>query len=381
MKATGFKLIPAAFTDPMTVCHFIYLFLLSFLVFLTCSSAKETDFKLDTVYNVSSMVVFPAPAQCKGNQKNLLSTVAAYYKESLLHDGVLANTSARVVELTEVWLKVNTLVNIDGLQDLIHEYNYVWYDQVAARNALVKANHWNSSWRILPSLGFPMLNPKALQILHFPPVSVICKRTSYNSSTVDINMALMKANLGDKGESAVNYVNFKNIFPVALPASEGSHLNYTLYKAFNTATMNQFQTVLDRRINIPVVFYGEHVKEWVRQVYGIELQINTVGMIKLTADSPEVWYTHAHHPSNIYHHRAVDKIVEIGTSDLRSACWLVKVSQAGNTANPREIMQECVQMWQESDNQVCILLVQLVWKVSEEKAAEACSKRGRKIGF
>ncbi|HYH38556.1 MAG TPA: hypothetical protein VD860_10090 [Azospirillum sp.] len=253
---------------------------------------------------------------------------------------------------------------------------------IAASKTPEGASQWPYSWRFFLPVGLAMVNNPTVELLHFPPdYSLTDKQDYLNSATTD-RWAMLLAQNGIPADKSPAYQAIIDINPIAAPASDGKKLEGVegKFTSYITDMLGQWTSnPATPYYGKPMVAFGGPVRAWLKAQYGLELQVDQVGLLSLPSGVVPV--IAANHPSQIFYTAWNDttpktenfeKGMQVMTQDLIAACWQARMGQAP-ASDPQKTAADCTQQWVTNNKQVCTLLETTIYKKTEEQAQAICS--------
>ncbi|MDX8450477.1 hypothetical protein [Mesorhizobium captivum] len=228
---------------------------------------------------------------------------------------------------------------------------------------------WKYNWDFYLPLGLPLAQNKAVQLLHFPPDYVLKEVQDYlQANTTKRWAALLIENGADAAETDA-YQAIVDIAPVSAPASDGQKLE-GIYKYFTSYIdgLLDFWTIDSKSGNLkPLVAFGGPVREYLKDRYGLDLNILGLGEIPVKGGRHAPVLS-ANHPSRFYNainayldeHKndvvgAVHMGMKIQHDDLIAACW--EVAAAKDISAPDATLTTCQARWENRDADICKLVI------------------------
>lgn len=233
-----------------------------------------------------------------------------------------------------------------------------------------KTGKWNVAWKFLLPLGLPLEYGRAVEVMDFPPLSLIKKQDYLNSKTTNRWWELLALN-GVPKEELARYSCIVDIVPVAAPANDGKNLdqsgiydgpfdNYSipLLKLFSNQSGSS-----DRR---PLIALGLPIRKWIKRLWGENLNILDVATLKIT-DTESASVIASNHPSFFFYAASAyqgtpdanSKNLAAGLvvmkQDIVAAAWHAEVGR--NPQNdPSETLAQCSIKWANRDAELLDLV-------------------------
>jgi hypothetical protein len=228
---------------------------------------------------------------------------------------------------------------------------------------------WRYNWRFFLPLGVAMANHKTVQLLHFPPDSVLERDEDYlKASTTKQWAALLAENLpndasGD-GATPVDlvkrtalYQNIIDLAPIAAPSNDGSNIDtvYLGYEDYFLALMSVWLKPHNR--TLPMVAFGSAVHKWVQKKIA-NFGVHSVGALEINGLS--VMTLGSNHPSYIFNaddkyrddpHTPVNErlvgLILVLWEDLVTAYWQVHMAEERDATLDvaQKVLQGGIKLW------------------------------------
>jgi hypothetical protein len=243
---------------------------------------------------------------------------------------------------------------------------------------------WQYDWYFFLPLGMALDNRKSVELLHFPPDYSLTQAQDYlRSSTTDRWAELLSVNGVAPAETPA-YQTIVDIAPIAAPASAGSALEgvYDYFSDYQQRMVAEL-TAGNGEGALPMVAFGSPVRSWVKQRYGVSLEVLGLGQIS-PAPNQSVAVLGANHPSYIWYaadpsnyggdQRKADQAgLKVMGQDLAAACWQAGMGQQPS-ADAQATLSRCTQKWQVSDQQQsCTLFYTSIRDLTPAQAQAKCS--------
>lgn len=144
---------------------------------------------------------------------------------------------------------------------------------------------WSAKWKFLLPLGLPLEFGSAVEIMDFPPLSLIKKQDYLNSKTTNRWWELLQLN----GVAAVDLARYScivDIVPVAAPASDGKALDLSgIYEGpfddYSLALLELFSDRSNSNRRRPLMALGAPIRKWIQRLWNQSLGILDVSTLKL----------------------------------------------------------------------------------------------------
>ncbi|EDO29365.1 predicted protein, partial [Nematostella vectensis] len=169
----------------------------------------------------------------------------------------------------------------------------------AGAKLLNKDGKWQYNWSLFLPLGMALDNRKSVELLHFPPDYSLTQAQDYLESSTTNRWADLLTQNGIGAAQTPAFQTIIDIAPIAAPANAGSALEgvYSYFNAYQTQMVMQL-TAGEGGQALPMVAFGSPVRSWVKQQYGVSLDVLGLAQISPAAGQ-QVAVLGANHPSYI----------------------------------------------------------------------------------
>ena len=231
---------------------------------------------------------------------------------------------------------------------------------------------WKPDWKFLLPLGLPMEFAKALEVMDFPPLSLIQKQDYLNSKTTNRWWELLILNGVPEPEKA-QYTCILDIVPVAAPANDGRSLDTSgIYEgpfdSYTNPLLDLFSTSTSGQARRPLIALGLPIRKWIQRIWGKNLEILDVDSLDIESGG-KCSVLASNHPSFFFYavnsysgtpdaeRRNLAAGLAVMKQDVVAAAWH---SQMGKTpdADPSETLENSKQKWQGRDAELMALVRQ-----------------------
>ena len=240
---------------------------------------------------------------------------------------------------------------------------------------LQKTPAWQPSWRFFLTLGMPLRNHLTVQLLHFPPDTVLNDSQDYLTAATTRRWASLLTLNGMNDNNNALYQSIVDIAPIAAPASAGTSLKdvYGVFTPYSTQLLAQWTAPAPGQNAVrPVVALGEPARTWLAGQYGLG-SFNVLSLARVNfGSSQQVPVLGGNHPSAIWYASNDKAGLAIMQQDLTVACWQAGMGKSAS-ADPKAMLSSCAQSWQNNAKQVCSLYYATVKNQSPADAAKSCA--------
>jgi hypothetical protein len=294
---------------------------------------------------------------------SLTDTIEKYLGDSLSRDGRGATT----VRAFESGGRVSVKLEGDGANDYAKILpTYLDSGRLGLKGARELLNPgsdghipWRFNWRFFLPHGVAMTQHDTVQLLHFPPDTVLMVEQDYLAAATTKRWAdLLKVN-GAPEDKVDRFQNIIDIAPIAAPHKDGTKLEgvYSHFDDYIKALLELWLPLSAQGSSRPLVAFGSPVRQWLKSAYQVELKVAKFGVVTL-GSGLKVNALGANHPSFIWaavkyakdnpftpRDEPLDLAMKIMQQDLVAACWQVKMVSASDAIDPKGILSNCEQDW------------------------------------
>lgn len=324
--------------------------------------------------------------------ESLEATVTHYISDSLLREGVSGATASVEISDADCNIRISGLdeatarlvqgryqaffaVGLKGLQDL---------------DAFASSGKVDPNWEFLLPLGISVAFARAVEVMDFPPVTLIQKQDYLNSKTTARWWELLGLN-GVSRQDLARFSCILDIVPVAAPASDGMKLEQSgiyngPFDSYSDPQLELLSRTNQSGVRRPLIALGLPIRKWIQRIWGITLDILDIGKLKLPAgDACPV--IASNHPSFFYYavHSntgpgSKEKNLAAGLAvmkqDVVAAAWHAQMGQTPSN-DPAVTLQNCKLTWQDRDAELLELVKKqagiaelLEWQPTAESIAQ-----------
>ncbi|TJZ74837.1 hypothetical protein [Chitiniphilus eburneus] len=248
---------------------------------------------------------------------------------------------------------------------------------------LQQAGQWHADWHFFLPLGFAMRNNPSVQLLHFPPDTVMTQTQDYLLAATTRRWASLLVSNGVSSSATDPYQTIVDIAPIAAPASAGGSLEgvYDDFSDYTVSLLGQWTAGADG-VARPLVAFGGPARQWLAQQY----QLPAIKVLGLTRFSPVAGRTvqaiGANHPSYIWYaadpkqyggdQKQADAAgIRVMGQDLTAACWQVAMA-AQPLGDPDAALNNCQLRWPATGPQVCQQFYITIRNLDPDQARNKC---------
>jgi hypothetical protein len=357
-----------------------------------------TPIDLGTVDDVSNLfshppnynAIFLMTGAGKKLTMELEKTVELYVTSSLKRDGYSDSTAS--VKIVDGRVKL-TITGPDTGVAATSAYSKVlpqFLDigrigyGLSVNNA--QTEKWRFNWRFFLPLGIAMVNHRSVQLLHFPPDTVLSMDQDYLAASTTKRWARLLTANGVRPDETDSYQNIVDIAPIAAPHADGSNMKVELCATYSAYIVHLLEAWLpgDEAVR-PMVAFGGPVRQWIKIQFKLAEDLGVLSLLTLQLDSGiRVPTLTANHPSMIFNlddnlkddentpeDDRLCALIPTMQEDLIAAGWQARMAEAP-TSDPMKVLDECKKIWMGSDKtqEICQLIYEQVFNKTPEEAAQ-----------
>jgi hypothetical protein len=353
--------------------------------------------ELGTVSEIQKLFSYPGNAhEIRFLKRTLEDTISHYVSASIRRDGYHDSG-------IKVWTEDNhVLIEITGAAakvyaDVLPRFLAAGRIALAASRDLAQipweTGGWRYNWRFFLPLGVAMTQHLTVQLLHFPPDSVLERDEDYLKASTTKRWARLLIENDVKETDTERYQNIIDLAPISAPSDDGRNLDtgnvYDFYETYIVALLKEWLPRQDQPVR-PMVAFGSPVRRWIKSKFNLSQGPDVLSLEDLpVTNTLRVKTLFANHPSYIFNaddrlkddpNTALDErlpaLMLIVQQDLIAARWQARMG-ATPTADARTILEECKTYWSDPARQerICVLtcLDSLGVKTPDE-AAKKCAE-------
>src|SRR5689334_10958826 len=223
-----------------------------------------------------------------GHESDSLEATARHYlAASLAREGLTSATLSVVITSRKCFARISGLTPTQAaeVQARYQRFFDAGIEALKDFDALATAGKVHESWRFLLPLGIPLAFARAVEIMDFPPVTLLEKQDYMNSKTTGRWWQLLQVN-AIPSEDLARYSCILDIAPVAAPARDGAKLDASgLYAgAFDDYGFSQLESLsridgaTSRR---PLIALGMPIRAWISRNWALKLEVLELGALTL----------------------------------------------------------------------------------------------------
>ena len=322
---------------------------------------------------------------CTADEPTLEATIKMWMESSVKRDGY-ADASVQVAAVNG-----DEMLTITGVpSDYGHFVGQYMQGGVMGLKgaAQLKADgKWGNDWYYFLTLGLALRNQPTVQLLHFPPDTVMNQTHDELAAATTKRWASLLVMNGVPADGTDAYQRIMNIAPIAAPASAGSALEgvYSYFDDYSSSLIRDWTapkpgTSTPR----PMVAFGSPARSWLASYY----KLAPVGVLTLTRITPAPGQTvpvlGTNHPSYIWYAsdpkqyggdqaKADAAGLVVMQQDVTAACWQAKMG-ARPEGNAQAVLDDCTTHWKDQQKDVCVAFYVSVRKITPEDAKKTCDQ-------
>ena len=339
--------------------------------------AVSYELNADTIIKLGSkqrvIDLFSYPNNCDSvcfRAWTLEQTVEHYLNDSLKRDGYTDSKA-------DIFIKDDlVLAKIPGkdLQVFSKTYEqFLEHGDTALEIArqFNKEGKWRYDWRFLLPLGQSMENNKTLEVMDFPPVSLVLETQDYLVSNTTNRWKQLLTKNGVPEKELDQFSAILDIVPVAATAGDGKKMEESgiyngVFNKYTKPMLALWTATGDPRKSKPIMALGAPMRKWFFDAFGLKLDLLTVSLLKLD-DGRSVPIMGTNHPSFFFY--AANKYtsgsdkdeknyaigLEVMKQDIVAACWQAEMGM-NPSADPNATKNICTGRWLNRDKELCVLV-------------------------
>lgn len=330
------------------------------------AAAAEATIKLGDRANAVALFAYPNDGHA---DQTLEQTIEHYLNASLSREALIGSYQA-----TAQVSDAACTVRISGPDArpvglIANRYQYFfdtgkigYQDAVAFRNS----GKWDPNWKFFLPLGIPLAYIHAIEIMDFPPLTLITKQDYLDSKTTSRWWELLLTN-GVTEHQKCSYSCILDIVPVAAPASDGAKLDASgIYNGpFDSYDMPLLAALVHQQEFsplVPLIALGSPIRKWLQRNWNVSLGIRQIGTITLKAGE-RCNVIASNHPSFFYYAvsqaQGNDKKIAVGLAvmkqDIVCAAWQQAMG-AAPASDPQAVLNASIQKWTNKDAELIALV-------------------------
>lgn len=293
-----------------------------------CEKDMSSKATIELGSELQTKALFTYPNDGHADQ-TLQETVEHYLHDSLQREGL--NTSKVSAQISAQRCAIEIDVDDQNVAKEIESRYQAFFDTGKTGQRLAEAfqesGKWDNNWKFLLPLGLSLAFAKAVEIMDFPPLTLISNQDYLKSKTTSRWWELLILN-GVSEQEKARYSCILDIVPVAAPASDGQKLKLSgIYDGpFDDYDLPMLQ-LLTRTQNSalrPLIALGLPIREWLLRLWKLSLKVLDIGSINLS-NGATCNVIATNHPSFFYY--AVHSNKGPGSAEKNLAAGLAVMKQ------------------------------------------------------
>lgn len=329
-------------------------FLIGILLFLTSSLVAAAEFVVD-IGEVSVVKILFSYPNIDHEDQSLEETVQIYLSDSMAREDIGSYEAKFFVDngRGKILFSGQDLGTVKSLAKRYDSYFEVGEVAIPEFNALKSQTaDWHPKWQFLLPQGIAIENARVIEIMDFPPITLIPKQDYLDSKTTNQWWYLLGKNGVTINEKPL-YSSILDIVPVAAPASHGKRLREAgVYDGHFPKYTDAMLKLLSKNRNIdanrPLLALGYPIREWIRQNWNIDLKVNDVALLEISPGviSPVIGGNHPAYFLRSRGARGADSPVvrAILRQDLITAAWAAEMGSHPD-ADPVLVLEKAKSKW------------------------------------
>ena len=304
----------------------------------------------------------------EGHENDTLEqTIDHYFRDSLSREGLTNFIIAPGGDGTGYWVQI-TLADASVAEQIRSNYQ-AFFDVglIGSQDAeaFKATGNWAATWKFLLPLGVPIAFALAVEVMDFPPLTLIDNQDYLKSKTTSRWWELLIANGVSEAEKA-RYSCICDIVPVAAKASDGTVLDKSgIYNGpFDSYSLALLELLAASQVagaQRPLMALGMPIRTWILRLWNLAINVGDVGTIKLN-NGASCAVMASNHPSFFYYavHSnsgpgADAKNLAAGLAvlkqDIVAAAWQAEMGR-NPQLDPHTTLTQCQQIWANRDDEL-----------------------------
>jgi hypothetical protein len=235
--------------------------------------------------------------------------------------------------------------------------------------AFRESGKWDAKWQFFLPLGVPIAFARAVEIMDFPPLTLISNQDYLRSKTTSRWWELLILNGVSEADKAL-YSCILDIVPVAAPASDGVKLAQSgiydgPFDQYGLPLLKALVGTQTPSVRRPLIALGMPIRSWILRNWKLTLNVVEVGSITLD-DGDACAVIASNHPSFFYYAvhsntgpNAAEKNLAAGLAvmkqDIVCAAWHAEMGRSP-VGDPNQVLQASVEKWKDRDAELLALV-------------------------
>ena len=346
------------------------------------ATAADIDVDLGKRDDVAALFSYPNCQQnCPGPAPSLEMTVSHWLMQNLLRDASVSGGKVPpAVQVRNDGDRIKASISNAPGDDYGQQItDYLAIGQLGYQGALdiQQAGTWKSDWRFFLTLGMALRNHRTVQLLHFPPDTVLNDSQDYLTAATTLRWSQVLGYNGMNVRDNGLYQTIADIAPIAAPASAGNELTqvYSYFSPYTSALLQRWTAPQAGSSSVrPMVALGGPARAWFAQQYlpaGSSLDVLQLVKVDIGSNK-QVPVLGGNHPSYIWYANTDQDGIAIMQQDLAVACWQNSMGQKPD-GDAQSVLNSCTSSWKNDSDMVCRLYYTSVKNLSAADAKVKCS--------
>ncbi|WP_174874370.1 hypothetical protein [Vogesella oryzae] len=344
-------------------------------------TAFASDVEVDLGHRADVAALFSYPncqQHCPAPAPSLEMTVSHWLMQNVLRDASGSKLQPAVSVRNEddlIKARISDAPS-DDYGQLLQAYLAIGQQGYLGAQAIKQAGGWQDDWRFFLTLGMAMRNHRTVQLLHFPPDTVLNDSQDYLTAATTLRWAQVLGFNGMNTRDNALYQTIADIAPIAAPASAGAELTqvYSYFTPYSTALLQSWTAPQPGSSSVrPMVALGGPARDWFAQQYlpaGSKFDVLQLAKVNI-GNNQQVPVLGGNHPSYIWYAKTDAEGINIMQQDLTVACWQNAMGQKPDS-DAQTVLDSCSSSWQQDSNMVCRLYYTSVKNLDAASAKAKC---------
>lgn len=215
---------------------------------------------------------------------------------------------------------------------------------------------WDPQWQFLLPQGIAIENARVIEVMDFPPLTLIPKQDYLDSATTNQWWFLLGENGVTEKEKPL-YSSILDIVLVAAPASHGKKLRDAgiydgHFPKYTDAMVKLLSTNRGTSANRPLLALGFPIREWIKQRWNVDIGVNEIAVLEIEPGrfSPVIG---GNHPAYYLRSKGTygadhPTVRAILRQDLITAAWATEMGRSPE-GNPTSALEAAQHKWSTDD--------------------------------
>jgi hypothetical protein len=318
----------------------------------------------------TTLLLFSYPNAGHEDQ-TLQETIEHYFNDSLRREELGAFQVA--AEISDDLCRVRiTAADADVVNQIARRYQ-AFFDigKIGLQDvaAFRDSGKWDAKWQFFLPLGVPIAFARAVEIMDFPPLTLITNQDYLRSKTTSRWWELLILNGVSEADKAL-YSCILDIVPVAAPASDGVKLTKSgiydgPFDPYGLPLLKALVSTQTPSVRRPLIALGMPIRNWILRNWSLSLNVVEVGTISLN-DGEACAVIASNHPSFFYYAvnsntgvNAAEKNIAAGLAvmkqDIVCAAWHAEMGRTP-AADPHQVLNASTDKWKNRDTELLALV-------------------------